>query len=164
MRITTFRGEKSLREITSKLFQDLTPEHQERAEQDLLRANPQLASLADVAVGTVLLVPDGITARPNVHRGTEQQPAADIAKLVAGALADYRRHLTQAAARGAEEADVTRKALKDKELVGLSWETRPSKTWLPASTKPPLRAGMRPKPSGLSPPRIWRWLSRTLQH
>lgn len=74
MRITTFRGEKSLLEITAKLFQDLAPELQERAAQALLLANPQLAFLTDVPVGAVILVPDVITARPKMTAGPNSSP------------------------------------------------------------------------------------------
>jgi hypothetical protein len=129
MRITTFRGENNLGELVSKLYPDLNnlgelvsklyPDlksaKKKKTEEALLRANPQLSFFADLQEGALLIVPK-VTDVPSKTQGEIEEPVANIARTVAGALDQYRKQLNQASNRGIDEAQKTRKALKDKEL------------------------------------------------
>lgn len=115
MRITTFRGENNLGELVSKLYPDLKAA-KKKAEEALLRANPQLRSLADLELGALLVVPEVADVRPTTQTDTEQ-PGAHIAKAVATALGGYREQLIEAAKRNAEQAWETRKALEGGEIA-----------------------------------------------
>lgn len=116
MGITTFRGETNLGELVAKLYPDLKAAKKKKAEKALLRANPQLRSLADLDLGALLVVPEVADARLTTQADTEQ-PGAHIAKAIATALGDYRKQLIEAAKRNAEQARETRKALEEREIA-----------------------------------------------
>jgi hypothetical protein len=139
MRIAAFRGEKNLGELVSKLYPDLNnlgelvsklyPDlksaKKKKTEEALLRANPQLSSFADLQEGALLIVPK-VTDVPSKTQGETEEPAANIARTIARALDQYREQLNQASNRGIDEAQKTRKALKDEELKKKAIEGYPA--------------------------------------
>lgn len=89
MPIATFRGERSVDEIADKLFANLTDRQREIAASAILKANPQLANIRELAAGTVLRVPKLPELRAKTNRSLEN-PDAQIANDINDALARYR--------------------------------------------------------------------------
>jgi hypothetical protein len=88
MPIATFRGERSVTELADKLFARLTPRQREKAEAELLKANPQLRDIANLRDGSVLRVPDIPELRPKTNRSLDN-PDAQITNAIGEALRDY---------------------------------------------------------------------------
>lgn len=88
MPIATFRGERSVAEIADKLFARLTPRQREKAEAELIRANPQLRDIANLRDGSVLRVPDIPELRPKTNRSLDN-PDAQITNAIGEALRGY---------------------------------------------------------------------------
>lgn len=66
MRVTTYRGEASVRDLAARLFRDLDDPAVKRAEAALLHANPSLGDLGALRPGAVLNVPNPPGLRPRV--------------------------------------------------------------------------------------------------
>lgn len=115
MPIATFRGEKSVGEIADKLFVRLTPRQREKAEAAILKANPKLAEIDKVHEGAVLRVPDIPELRPKTARSLDN-PDAQIAARIGGALRDYDRWLAERVERGIADTKEQTAVLKGAEL------------------------------------------------
>ncbi len=115
MRITAFRGERSITELVDKFYRDLTPATRRSAEQALLKANPHLAALHAVREGAVLVIPDVSGARGKFQRGGAN-PAVDLLATVTDALGQYRQQLARNAKTEAARVNSEIKTLADKEI------------------------------------------------
>ncbi len=87
MPIVTFRGEANVGEVADKVFTRLTPKQREKAEAELLKANPQLKSMNKMETGTILRVPDVPELRAKTNRKLEN-PDDQIAKAISESLAN----------------------------------------------------------------------------
>ncbi len=85
MAIATYRGERNVREITDKLFSNLTPRQREKAELALIKANPQLSNIRKLPKGAILRVPDLPELRAKTNRNLEN-PDDQIVKQISDAL------------------------------------------------------------------------------
>jgi len=101
MPIATFRGERSVNEVTDKLFSNLTDRQREIASTAILKANPQLADIKNVRDGTVLRVPKIPELRPKTNRSLEN-PDAQIANDINDALSHYRKTIGERVAQSQE--------------------------------------------------------------
>ncbi len=86
MPIATFRGEKTVADIADKMYVRLTPKQREKAEAEILKANPQLKDLRRVPEGAIVRVPDLPELRPKTNRSLEN-PDAQVADAIADSLA-----------------------------------------------------------------------------
>lgn len=94
MAIATFRGERSVSEITNKLFTKLTPLQREKAEAALLKANPQLSNIRKLPKGSILRVPDLPELRAKTNRSLEN-PDDQIVKDITESLDAFSKHMRQ---------------------------------------------------------------------
>ena len=94
MAIATYRGERSVREITNKLFTKLTPLQREKAETALLKANPQLSNIRKLPKGSILRVPDLPELRAKTNRRLEN-PDDQIVKHITESLDAFGKHMRQ---------------------------------------------------------------------
>lgn len=94
MAIATFRGERSVSEITNKLFTKLTPLQREKAETALLKANPQLSNIRKLPKGSILRVPDLPELRAKTNRSLEN-PDDQIVKQITESLDAFSKHMRQ---------------------------------------------------------------------
>ena len=104
MAIATFRGERSVSEITDKLYSKLTPLQREKAESALIKANPQLRKIRKLPRGTILHVPDLPELRAKTNRSLEN-PDDQIVKNIVGALGDFSKHMDK-------QASIEQKSIK----------------------------------------------------
>lgn len=116
MAITTFRGEKNLGEISSKLFVRLTPKQKEKVEAALLKANPQLGEIGTLRAGTILHVPDLAELRSKTRRALESPDQQIIAQLRED-LSAYDKHLAARSETAQAQVTATAALLKDKDLL-----------------------------------------------
>lgn len=116
MTITTFRGEKSLGDITKKLFVRLTPRQQEKIEAALLKANPQLGEIDKLRAGTILHVPDLPELRSKTRRALESPDQQILAQLRED-LGAYDKHLAARTETAQAQVAATAALLKDKNLI-----------------------------------------------
>jgi len=116
MAITTFRGEKNIGEIASKLFVRLTPKQKEKAEAALLKANPQLGEIGTLRAGTILKVPDLPELRSKTRRALENPDQQMIAQLRED-LGAYDKHLAARTEAAQAQVAATAALLKDKNLI-----------------------------------------------
>lgn len=116
MAITTFRGEKNLGEISSKLFVRLTPKQKEKVEAALLKANPQLGEIDTLRAGTILHVPDLPELRSKTRRALESPDQQIIAQLRED-LSAYDKHLAARSETAQAQVAATAALLKDKNLL-----------------------------------------------
>lgn len=96
MAIATYRGERSISEITDKLYSKLTPAQRAKAEAALIRENPQLNNLRKLPEGAVLRVPDLPELSAKTTRSLEN-PDDQIARNISQSLADFRKRLGEQA-------------------------------------------------------------------
>ena len=94
MAIATYRGERSVSEITNKLFTKLTPLQREKAETALLKANPQLGNIRKLPKGSILRVPDLPELRAKTNRRLEN-PDDQIVKHITESLDAFGKHMRQ---------------------------------------------------------------------
>ena len=94
MAIATFRGERSVGEITDKLYSRLTPLQRKKAEAALIKANPQLQKIRKLPQGAILHVPDLPELRAKTNRSLEN-PDDQIVKNIAGALDNFAKHISK---------------------------------------------------------------------
>ena len=92
MAIATYRGERSVSEITEKLFTRLTPAQRAKAETALVKANPQLKNISKLPKGAILRVPDLPELRTKTTRSLEN-PDDQIVKHITRSLAAFSKHL-----------------------------------------------------------------------
>jgi hypothetical protein len=92
MAIATYRGERSVGEITDKLYTKLTPAQREKAETALIKANPQLKNIRKLPQGAILRVPDMPELRAKTTRSLEN-PDDQIVKHITQSLAAFSKHL-----------------------------------------------------------------------
>ena len=92
MAIATYRGERSVSEITEKLFTRLTPAQRAKAETALVKANPQLKNIRKLPRGAILRVPDLPELRAKTTRNLEN-PDDQIVKHINRSLAAFSKHL-----------------------------------------------------------------------
>jgi hypothetical protein len=116
MPITTFRGEKNLGEISSKLFVRLTPKQKEKVEAALLKANPQLGEIGTLRAGTILHIPDLPELRSKTRRALESPDQQVLAQLRED-LDAYDKHLATRSETAQTQVAATAALLKDKNLL-----------------------------------------------
>ncbi|HEV2387297.1 MAG TPA: hypothetical protein VGS20_08585 [Candidatus Acidoferrales bacterium] len=111
MRFASFKGEKTINDLVSRLFNIKGPGSsaaQKQAASSLIAANPQLKDLAAVPVGTVLSVPD----LPHPVNLAELTPPPAVLLSQPGALAldrlgALRQTVAAVAATGTSDANAT---------------------------------------------------------
>jgi hypothetical protein len=115
MRIIAYRGEKKLADLVDKAYADLTPARRKAAEAALLKANPQLKSLARLKSGTVLTIPEVPGARVRPRKGQEG-PDDEIRAVLAEQLAAFGERMAKR--HEAHQADLKEQLglLKDRQL------------------------------------------------
>lgn len=113
MRILRFQGEKSVASIADKAYQKLSASARKKAVTALLRANPQLASLGEVAPGSILTIPEVPGTRPAATRGPED-PGAEITAMLVTALRGYGARLETRHAELEEDLGTQLRLLKDR--------------------------------------------------
>jgi len=104
MAIATYRGERSISEITDKLYSKLTPAQRTRAEAALIKENPQLKNIRKLPEGAILRVPDLPELSTKTTRSLEN-PDDQIARSISQSLADFSKRL-------AEQASAEQEAIK----------------------------------------------------
>lgn len=105
MPFVVFKGERKLTDLVSRAFgADLTAAERTRAVAALERANPQLATIKDIAPGSLILVPrvPGLAAPPAAAR--EADPVTEGIHELADALSAHRKVLGESLK--ADEADI----------------------------------------------------------
>jgi hypothetical protein len=103
MAIATYRGEKSVSEITDKLYTKLTPAQRVTAEAALIKENPQLSNIRKLPDGAILRVPDLPELQPKTTRNLEN-PDDQIVKNISQSLADFSKRLGEQVS--AEQASI----------------------------------------------------------
>ena len=116
MAITTFRGEKNLGDLSSKLCVRLTPKQKEKVEAALLKANPQLGEIGTLRAGTILHVPDLPELRSKTRRALES-PEQQVIDQLREDLGAYDKHLAARSETAQAEVAATAALLKDKNLL-----------------------------------------------
>ena len=111
MPIATFRGERSVSEITNKLFTKLTPLQRQKAETALLKANPQLSNIRKLPKGSILRVPDLPELRAKANRSLEN-PDDQIVKQITESLDAFSKHMRQQVASEQKSVKQQTKLLK----------------------------------------------------
>jgi phage tail protein X len=114
-----FKGERSLDELTSRLFKaGGEPQARKQATDALLKANPQLTDLTRVPVGSVIVVPDtaiganaGETVRP-VDRSV-----ADTIRSARDQITAITAALPTASASATDRINTVLKLVKDKAVT-----------------------------------------------
>jgi hypothetical protein len=104
MSFVVFKGERNIADVVSRAYGELKASDRKRAEAALVRANPHLAEIKDVAEGSLIVVPRVPGVRESADREAES-PAADAVGEIAEALTDYRKRLEASAKR--EEGDLS---------------------------------------------------------
>lgn len=94
MAIATFRGERSVGEITDKLYSKLTPLQRKKAESALIKANPQLHNIRKLSQGAILRVPDLPELRAKTNRSLENSDD-QIVKNIVDALGNFGKHISK---------------------------------------------------------------------
>src|SRR5215471_16737298 len=118
MRITTYKGEKSIGELTARIFEDLTPGQRRSAEKALLRANPGLKDIAKIKTGSVLLIPD-LRGVAGAKARAGEQPAVDLVRDIADAVARYQKRLTDAVEVESRDIEAAAASLESGPAVAL---------------------------------------------
>jgi len=115
MSFVVFKGERKLAELVLRAYGELKASDRKRAEAALVRANPHLAKLKDVAPGSLIVLPlvPGI-GEPRQRRS--EVPAADAIGEVAAALEDYGKRLDEALDAEGSELGELRALLKSRPL------------------------------------------------
>ncbi len=94
MAIATFRGERSVGEITDKLYSRLTPLQRKKAESALIKANPKLQKIRKLPQGAILHVTDLPELRAKTNRSLEN-PDDQIVKNIVDALGNFGKHISK---------------------------------------------------------------------
>ncbi len=104
MDTTTLRGEKTLQELTERLYGCLHGEQKQRAETLLLKANPGLEAIGRLPRGALLTVPTfpGITNTPDVQK---DDPQDRMRGQIRADLEAYRQELGGAVAEAQKVID-----------------------------------------------------------
>jgi hypothetical protein len=130
MPFVVFRGERRLTDIVRRSFGELENAAERRRARDaVLRANPHLENLADVPLGSLIVVPRVPGIRP-VRRGRVDDPGPDAVGEVADALAFYVEHLRAAGAEDRRRLDEVDRLLEDQALVELLSEVQVAERWI----------------------------------
>jgi hypothetical protein len=119
MPFIVYKGERKLADLVGRAFgAELKAADAKRAEEALLAANPQLATLRDVKEGVLLAVPQvtGVAAAPP-DAPDAQQAAIALAKE---AFDSYRRNLGIRLDQDRKNIDATAELLKSKEAKALA--------------------------------------------
>ena len=114
-----FKGERSLDELTSRLFKaGGEPQARKQATDALLKANPQLTDLTRVPVGSVIVVPDTAIA---ANAGETVRPAdrsvADTIRSGGDQITAVTSALPTVSASATDQINTVLKLLKDKALA-----------------------------------------------
>lgn len=111
MAIATYRGEKTVAELATRLYARLTPRQRDKAETALLRANPRLRDLKRLPKGAVLEVPtlDGPRLRA---RGDAAAPIDEIGDEVSAALKAFGQRLETRFETDQKDTQVALKLMK----------------------------------------------------
>jgi hypothetical protein len=116
MKYLVIRDEKSLEEVTDRVFRSLTPKQREKAGAELLRANPELKSFRAVRRGHIVRVPETPGGAEKNSRNLEQ-PVDELAADMLAGLQDYEVSLFAkfgaAQERSKQMASVLKAASKD---------------------------------------------------
>lgn len=119
MTISTFKGEKTVAELAGRLFKIKTTKSKElaAAEEALLKANPGLAQIDDLAPGHLILVPALTGAQPAEDISPETALVSNFVKELRPLLGDLRKTLDAAANRESDELTQTLTTLKGRDIA-----------------------------------------------
>lgn len=117
--IATYKGEKQIGELVTRLYGEVRGEQAKRAEAALVKANPQLAELGGLKRGAPIVVP-AVPGLRAAEKSEHAEPAPESVVAVRAALKAYRRQL--GAALDAERAAIaaTTDLVKSKEIRRLA--------------------------------------------
>jgi hypothetical protein len=118
MNLIALRGEKKVGEIVERVYGDLKPADAKRAEEALIRANPQLKKPGNVKPGDLIIVPQVPGLAAKAAGGDENPPAARIAAIRI-ALKSYHQQLVKAHAAELAEQREAADLLKSREVKEL---------------------------------------------
>jgi len=115
MSFIVFRGEKKIENLLERAYGDLKTADAKRAQEALLRANPQLKKLRELKPGALVMVPPVPGIRPTRSREAAE-PMVEAVRATRGALDEYRKRLAQALEHERAEVTGALELLKSKEL------------------------------------------------
>jgi hypothetical protein len=99
MRFVIFKGEKSVNDLAARIFRIQGPGSQaatSQAADALVKANPQLADLTKVPVGSVITVPDNAPAISSDEQAVAARVVGSLtAQTVQSAFDGLQQHLTE---------------------------------------------------------------------
>lgn len=112
------RGEKKVADFVARIYGDLKAADAKRAEEALLRANPQLRKPGEVKPGALIVVPPVPGLAAKATGGDENPPAARVA-AIRDALESYHQQLVKAHAAELTEQREAADLLKSREVKEL---------------------------------------------
>ena len=114
-----FKGERSLNELTSRLFKaGGEPQARKRATDALLKANPQLTDLTRVPVGSVIIVPDtAIEANASETVRPADRSVADTIRSAGDQITTIATALPTVSASATEQINTVLKLVKDRAVT-----------------------------------------------
>jgi hypothetical protein len=119
MAILVLRGEKKLSDVVTRAYGDLKAADRKRAEEAILRANPQLANLRDAARGAVVVVPPVPGLRRDAARSEATTPAPDAVIELRKSLEAYAQRLDRNVDSGRQAVTVVTTLLASSEVKTL---------------------------------------------
>jgi hypothetical protein len=118
MAFVVFQGERKIADVVARAYGDLKAADRKRAEAALVRANPHLSELADVAKGSLIVVPPVPGLSPNEQTDLAA-PAAEGVGAVADGLEALQRRLLESAKAEDDRLDALQTLLKSKPVLAL---------------------------------------------
>jgi hypothetical protein len=115
MGFIVFKGEKKISNLLERAYGDLKPADAKRAEEALLRANPELKKLRELKPGALIVVPPLPGIRPTASNEAAEL-IVEAVRATRGALDEYRKRLGEALDRERAEVTGVLELLKSKEL------------------------------------------------
>ena len=115
MSFIVFKGEKKIESLLERAYGDLKTADAKRAEEALLRANPQLKKLRELKPGALIVVPPLPGIRPTAS-SEAAEPMVEAVRATRGALDEYRKRLGEAIERERAEVTGVQELLRSKEL------------------------------------------------
>jgi hypothetical protein len=119
MAFVVYEGERKLADVVTRAYGDLKAADRRRAEAALVRANPHLAEIADVAKGSLIVVP----AVPGVDAPAEatvfDTPAAEAVASAADACGEFEKQLQDSVKAEADRLTALAALLKSNGVIQL---------------------------------------------
>lgn len=94
MRYLVLERETSVEEIAGKAYRNLAAAERRKAEEALIKENPQLKNMDNVRAGALIRIPEGPRAE-RLNRRNVVDPVADLAEKVADQLESFEDELRQ---------------------------------------------------------------------